>query len=345
MNTNNRLGLLFDERYLRHRTVRRSLENPERLRTLNEVVQERYAGKYAVYSPREASMAEVEAVHSRFYLEQLREHAAHPNPYSYDPDTYLMEESLPTAMLAAGGCLTLADEIMNGNIDCGYALIRPPGHHAEAGRGMGFCVLNNVAVTASYLLRRHRLQRILILDFDVHHGNGTQEIFYESPEVMFISLHQRDLFPATGRPDQVGRDGGRDYTCNVEVHPQFGDAEYTFLLGRLLQGIVEQFLPQIILVSAGYDGHRDDTISSTLLSSGWYGTAAAMIRQYAEESCEGRLLFVLEGGYNPASLQESVVATLDSLLEPRAARVGVPFSERADAVLREHPLKNRWNIL
>jgi len=306
---NNRLGLLFDERYLRHRTAKRSLENPGRLRLLNQVVLDRYAGRCTIVPPREATVAEIEAVHSRFYLDQLREHAAHPEPFSYDPDTYLMEESLHTAALAAGGCLTLGDAIMNGAIDCGYALVRPPGHHAEAGRGMGFCVLNNVAIVARYLRDRYQLQRILIIDFDIHHGNGTQEIFYESPEVMFVSIHQRDLFPATGRASETGSGAGAGYTFNVETHAQFGDAEYTFLLGRLLQGIVEQFLPQVILVS------------------------------------DGRLLFVLEGGYNPLSLQDGVLVTLDRLLEPDGARIGVPFSERAETVLRHHPLKSRWNIV
>ena len=342
---NNRLGLLFDQRFLHHRTTKRSLENPERLRLLNQVVNDRYHERSTIYMPREATTEEIEAVHSRFYLEQLREHVSHPDPYSYDPDTYLMEESLHTAALAAGGCLNLADAIMGGTIDCGYALVRPPGHHAEAGRGMGFCVLNNIAIVARYLRNRYQLQRILIIDFDVHHGNGTQEIFYESPEVLFVSIHQRDLFPASGRAGETGRDFGEGYTFNVEVYSQFGDAEYTFLLGRLLQGIVEQFLPQIILVSAGYDGHRDETISGTVLSSAWYGTAAAMIRQYALEVCDGRLLFVLEGGYNPASLQDAVLVTLDRLLEPAGTRIGVPFSERAEAVLCDHPLKHRWNII
>lgn len=342
---NNRIGLVFDERYLRHKTAKRSLENPERLRFLTSAVQQRYAGRYNLCPPREATVEEVEAVHSRFYLDQIREHAAHPNPFSYDPDTYLMEESLYTAGLAAGGCLALADEIVNGNLDYGYALIRPPGHHAEPGRGMGFCVMNNIAITAQYLRKHYGLNRILILDFDVHHGNGTQEIFYESDEVLFASLHQRDLFPGTGKADQTGSEDGCGYTFNVEVHPQFGDTEYTFLIGRLLQGVIEQFLPQIILVSAGYDGHKDDTISSTLLTTSWFGTVATMLKQYAGEACDGRLLFVLEGGYNIDSLQASVLATLDSLLAPPVTRVGVPYSERGESVLKKHPLKNRWNIV
>jgi acetoin utilization deacetylase AcuC-like enzyme len=341
---NNSFGLLLDHRCFRHVIEQKSLENPERIRHLYATAQERYAGRYTCLRPREADSEEVEAVHSYFYLDQIREHAAHPNPYSYDPDTYLMEESLYTARLAAGGCLSLADEIMSGNLDFGYALIRPPGHHAEPGRGMGFCILNNVAITARYLLKKYQLKRILVFDFDVHHGNGTQEVFYESDEVLFVSLHQRDLFPGTGKATETGSGAGRGYTLNVPVHPQFGDVEYTCLVGRLLQGVIEQFMPQIILVSAGYDGHRDDTISSTVLSTDWYGTVATMLKQYAQEICDGRLMFVLEGGYNPESLEASVIASLDSLLAPAVPRVGVLHSDRAALILQDHPLKNRWNI-
>lgn len=340
-----RLGILFDPRCLHHRIEQFSLENPERIRNLQALVQERFGGRYGAFTAREASMSAIEAVHSRFYLEQIRELARHPNPYAYDPDTYLMKESFHVARLAAGGCLKLADEIVSGNIDSGFALVRPPGHHAEPGRGMGFCLLNNVAIAARYLEEHYQFRRILIVDYDVHHGNGTQEVFYDSAQVLFVSIHQSGLFPTTsGGRNETGRGEGRGYTFNVPVHPQFGDVEYTFLLGRLLQGIVEHFMPQIILVSAGFDGHRDDPISSVLLSTRWFGIVATMLKQYAADCCENRLLFVLEGGYNPISLEASVIATIDSLLAPDVPRVGVLHSERAERVLRGHPLLGRWNI-
>ena len=256
-----------------------------------------------------------------------------------------MEESFTTARLAAGGCLALCDAIVAGEIDSGYALIRPPGHHAEPGRGMGFCVLNNVGIAAQYLRNHYQFKRILAIDFDVHHGNGTQEIFYDTDEVLFVSIHQRDLFPNTGHERECGREKGEGYTVNVPLPSQFGDDEYTFLLGRLLQGIVEQYMPQIILVSAGYDGHQEDPISTTMLSTRWFGMVTTMLRQYAQECCEKRLLFILEGGYNPVSLQESVLASLDSLFAPGTTRVGVMHSERASRVLRQHPLRARWNII
>lgn len=341
---NKRVGLVVDDRLLKHSIARHSPENPTRLRHLSATVRERYRTDCRFFQARTAATTDIEAVHSRFYLEQLREHQLRPEPFSYDRDTYLMKHSLATAELAAGGCLELADQIMAGELDYGFAMIRPPGHHAEPGRGMGFCIFNNVAVTAEYLRRRYQLHRILILDFDAHHGNGTQEMFYDTDEVLVISVHQRDIFPFTGKAVETGAGKGEGYTINVPVFAQFGDVEYTFLLGRILQSVAEQYLPQIILVSAGYDGHRDETISGTTLSTEWFGLITTMLKQYAREICGGRLLMVLEGGYNPVCLEASVVATIDSLLTVRRDRIGVFFSERANQLLKDHPLHNRWTL-
>jgi acetoin utilization deacetylase AcuC-like enzyme len=338
-------GLLFDRRYYDHTIPLPSLENANRVRGLYHTLEgSGYAGQFQMYRPREASTADIEAVHSSFYHEQLREHVNTDNPYSYDRDTYLMEQSLYTASLAAGGCMELADRIVAGEIDSGFALIRPPGHHAEAGRGMGFCVFNNVAITAEYLRRVYGLQRILIIDFDVHHGNGTQSVFYDTEQVFFVSIHQDKLFPFTGSAHEIGSGRGQGYTINLPIHQQFADQEYMYLMGKVLGAVVEQYLPQIILVSAGYDGHRDDTISRTLLTTGWYAAITELLKYLAHEACDNRLLFVLEGGYNPVSLQESVLATVDSLLQPVGRRPGVVHSDRAARILDNHPLNTRWTV-
>ncbi len=342
---NSKVGFLVDDRYLDHAISRRSPENPQRIRGLAKLVRERYAARCLACQARIADPAAIEAVHSSFYLQQLREHILRPDPYSYDRDTYLMEQSFYVAELAAGGCLELADRIMAGDIDAGFAMIRPPGHHAEPGRGMGFCVFNNVAITAQYLRRNYQLNRILILDFDVHHGNGTQEIFYDTDEVLFISVHQRGIFPFSGEMSELGTGKGEGYTINIPVYLQFGDAEYTFLLGRVLQSVVEQYLPQIILVSAGYDAHRDETISGTMLTTQWYGLITKMLQQYARDACGDRLLLILEGGYNPGSLETSVLATFDSLLAPRQDKIGVFYAERADRLLKNHPLRKFWTLV
>lgn len=340
----NRVGLVVDDRYLHHSISQPSLENPERIRNLAAVVRKEYAEKCRITQGREASLDDIELVHSEFYLEQLKEHSLRVDPFSYDKDTYLMEHSIYTAQLATGGCLELADALMTDSLDSGFALIRPPGHHAEPGRGMGFCVLNNVSITAEYLRKQYGLNRILIIDFDAHHGNGTQEAFYDTDEVFVLSLHQRDIFPFSGEETETGFGDGEGYTLNFPVYAQFGDPEYTFLLGRMLQVVVEQYLPQIILVSAGYDAHQDDTISGTTVTTEWFGVATALIKQYAEAACDGRLLMVLEGGYNPVSLEASVLETLDSLLVRRQSKIGVMHSERANNLLVNHPFRNYWTL-
>lgn len=338
-------GILYDRRYYDHSISRISLENAGRVRNLYATLEgPGYAGQMRTFRPREASVADIEAVHSAFYLEQLREHVNLEDPYSYDRDTYLMELSLYTAALAAGGCLELADRVMAGEIDYGFALVRPPGHHAEPGRGMGFCVFNNVAITAEYLRRAHGLQRILILDFDVHHGNGTQTVFFETEQVFVVSIHQEKLFPFTGQAREIGSGRGRGYTINLPVHQQFSDAEYTYLLGKVLGGVVEQYLPQIILVSAGYDGHCEDSISRVQLTTHWYATITELLKHLAHEACDDRLLYVLEGGYNPASLEASVLATVESLLLPVGRRPGVAYSDRGARILNNHPLHDFWTI-
>lgn len=338
-------GILFDNRYFDHSISRPSPENALRLRSLYQTLgNEVYKNSLQRFSPRQATNEEIGAVHSNFYLEQVREHALTGDPFSYDRDTYLMDLTLYTAQLAAGGCLELADRIMDSTIDYGFALIRPPGHHAEAGRGMGFCVLNNVAVTAAYLKKVYGLQRILIVDFDVHHCNGTQSIFYESDQVMVISLHQEKLFPFTGKPNETGSGRGKGHSINIEVYPQFGDQEYTFLFGKILGAVVEQYMPQIILVSAGYDAHKDDNMSKTLLTTSWFVTAAEMLKYFAGECCNNRLLFVLEGGYNPRALETSVLATIDALVQPVGPLPGITYSERAANVLQGHPLHAHWTL-
>lgn len=342
---NNTTGLVFDNRYFSHVIERQSPENPERLRNLYQILESsNYKRRYTRIDPREIHISDVHSVHSSFYIDQLRQHSINPDPYSYDKDTYLMDQSIHTAQLAAGGCFQLLDKIMSKELSNGFALIRPPGHHAEMGRGMGFCIFNNVALAARYLMQQYGLSRIMIIDFDVHHGNGTQDVFYEDNQVLFLSIHQKGIFPFSGDPHETGKGKGEGYSVNVPVFSQFGDTEYTFLLGRLMQSLAEQYMPQFILISAGYDAHQDDTISTTTVSTEWYKTATMMLRQYAEEACDGRLLFVLEGGYNPESLESSVLATIDGLLQPMNGRVGVMHSSRAEKVLLDHPARGFWTI-
>ena len=223
-----RCGLLLDDRFFKHAIHQPSPENPKRLRSLYSSINKNFRESFHFLEPRQASVENITAAHSTFYLDQLAEHLMKADPFSYDRDTYLMEDSYNTALLAAGGCLEMADCIMSAELNHGFALIRPPGHHAEPGRGMGFCILNNIGITAKYLLETYGLKRILILDFDAHHGNGTQEMFYESDNVLVVSLHQSGIFPFSGTVDEMGSEDGTGYNINLPVFAQFGDQEYTF---------------------------------------------------------------------------------------------------------------------
>jgi acetoin utilization deacetylase AcuC-like enzyme len=338
-------GVLFDRRYYEYNLPRLSLENADRLRGLYRTLEgPEYRGRLQVCRPRQATAAEIAYAHSPFYLEQLRQRVTTDAPACYDQDAYLMEQSLYAAGLAAGGCLEMADRIMAGDIDYGFALIRPPGHHAEPGRGVGFCVFNNVAITAEHLRRVHGLERILILDFDVHHGSGTQSVFYDSDQVVFVSIHQQDLFPYTGLAEEVGCGKGQGYTINLPTDPLCADPEYMHLLDKVLSGVAARRQPQMILVSAGFDGHCEDPISTTLLTTRWYAAITELLKHLARETCEDRLMFVLEGGYNPAALEESVLAVVESLLQPAGNRPETIHSERAARILERHPLRASWTI-
>jgi acetoin utilization deacetylase AcuC-like enzyme len=342
---NKKPGILLDHRLFRHVIDRQSPENPERLRRLyDDLNTPDHRHRFLRIQAKYADRPTVESVHSRFYLDQIQEYARSANPFSYDRDTYVMSETLDCAMLAAGGCVQMAEAVMAGAVDRGFALVRPPGHHAEPGRGMGFCVLNNVAIVATWLRKAYGLRRILIFDFDVHHGNGNQEAFYGSSEVLVFSIHQKDVFPFSGSMAELGEGQGLGYTVNIPVYPQYGDIEYTYLAGQVLQALVEQYMPQFILISAGFDGHVDDPISKTCLTTGWYATVTRMIRRVAMEYCDNRLMLVLEGGYNPASLHASVMAAVEALEEPDPRRVGILPSERAARLIADHPAKQFWTF-
>ncbi len=325
------IGVVSDERYFYHRLEQKTKECPERLRDIYlEIKKPSYSKYIKGFSPRSITDEEMLSVHSQFFIDQIIHYSVYENPFAYDKDTYLMRDSLVTAQLASGGCIVLADAIMTGEIDRGFALVRPPGHHADTGRGSGFCILNNIAITAKYLEDKYKLDRILIIDFDVHHANGTQEIFYLSDKVLVISIHQEDIFPFSGKVEDFGKKNGYGYNINIPVNSQYGDLEYKYIFGKVIQNIAEQYLPQIILVSAGFDAHEDDSISKTCVTTKGFSDIAEILKYFAKMFCNDKLLYVLEGGYNHDSLKDSVMTTIDSLIEGDVEKPGFGFSSRAE---------------
>lgn len=248
----------------------------------------------AVHAPREA----VAAVHSESYLTRLSRTSALSDTVMFGLDTYVTPQSYATAQLAAGGVLEAVRAVMQGDVDNALASVRPPGHHARPAEGMGFCLLNNIAIAARYGTAVLGLDRVLIVDFDVHHGNGTQDIFYADPSVLFISSHQSPLYPGTGALYEMGEDAGEGFTINVPLPPGVGDAGYRSVYEEIVVAAARRFAPQLILVSAGYDAHWADPLANMRLSLTGYADLSRILIDLAAELCRGRIVFVLEGGYN-----------------------------------------------
>jgi len=266
-------------------------------------------------APRAADDSELLRVHAPAHLARIAA-AVRQAPAQLDADTFVSARSLEVARLAAGATVDLARAVARGRAPSGLAAVRPPGHHAEAQRAMGFCLFNNVAVAARALQAEQEAERILIVDWDVHHGNGTQHVFEADRDVLYFSTHQYPFYPGTGSFEEVGRDAGFGATLNVPMPPGCGDDEYTGVLRRVLAPAARGFQPDVMLVSCGFDAHAADPLASMALSSAGFLAMAQIVRSLAEELCGGRLALVLEGGYDPRGLEEGSAAVLEGLLGP-----------------------------
>ena len=331
-----RTALISDRRYLNHFAGRSHPERPERAAVMNEMAAALGRPGLVALSPREASDAELELVHTPAHVAEVRRSATMPR-YDFDPDTHTSPDSCQTALLAAGGVLTAAEAVMDGAADNAFAIVRPPGHHALARRAMGFCLFNNVAIAARYLTRRRGIKRVLVVDWDVHHGNGIQDIFYDSPEVLYFSTHQFPFYPGTGALDETGMGEGAGYTVNAPMPATFGDAEYLRVFDEILAPVARQYRPEFILVSSGFDAHFRDPLGGMRLTEDGFAALARRVKRIAAECCEGRMVAALEGGYDLEALAESGRSVLielgreaDEPIAPAAdgARV-IPIIERS----------------
>ena len=308
-------------------------ESPERLGEIYQMIEEeemrgRFLGKVR---PRPATREEIEMVHSPAYIDLVASTA--DKPYvRLDMDTSTCAKSYETALLAAGGLLELIKVVMQGKLNNGFALVRPPGHHAERDRAMGFCLFNNIAIGARYALRNFSLQRILIVDWDVHHGNGTQNSFYEDPQVLYFSTHRYGFFyPGTGGATEVGKGRGEGFTVNVPFSTGAGDADYGNIFEKLLKPIALEYQPQLILVSAGFDTHYNDPLGGMEVSEKGYARMTQILMEIAGATAQGKLVLTLEGGYNVTSQKRSVKAVLEELSQAfPLEKNDLPEKEKAD---------------
>jgi acetoin utilization deacetylase AcuC-like enzyme len=307
-----RTALISDRRFLKHFAGRSHPERPERAAVMIEMADDLHRPGILALSPREARTEELELCHDPAYIAEVKRSASMPH-YDFDGDTHASPDSYQTALLAAGGVLTAVEAVMDGAADNAFAIVRPPGHHALAMRAMGFCLFNNVAIAARYLIRHRGLKRVLVVDWDVHHGNGIQDIFYESPEVLYFSTHQFPFYPGTGTLDEIGYGAGAGYTVNAPMPASFGDDEYLRVFDDLLAPVVRQFRPEFILVSSGFDAHFRDPLGGMRVTEDGFTALARRVKRMAAEHCGGRMVAALEGGYDLQALAASGRSVIEEL--------------------------------
>ena len=312
-----RTGLVYHPLYLEHDMGAGHPESPDRLRAIiSRLERSGVLGRLVRIDPSPASDEWITQVHAPSYVEALKRRAPTTGRVSLDPDTAMSAGSLPAAYLAAGGALAAADAIVAGSVEHAFCAVRPPGHHAERERAMGFCFFNNVAIAARYLQRRHALARVLIVDWDVHHGNGTQHTFDDDPSVLFFSTHQYPHYPGTGHGSESGEGRGKGTTINVPMKAGEGDDAYRAVFQNVLLPAADAFQPDAVIVSAGFDAHKDDPLAGMGLTEEGYADLTRMVVSIAKRHSRGRLLSCLEGGYNlralSASVERHVLVLLDA---------------------------------
>jgi len=306
-------GIVWDPAYLEHVTDEGHPDHPRRLVPLYRKLRDADGnGHFVTLAPPEASDEQILLVHRSSYLERVRATATQ-GASSLSTDTLTCEQSWNTAKLAVGGTIEAIRQVVDGRLANALVLARPPGHHAERSRAMGYCIFNNVAVGAMAARTLMGLERVMVVDWDLHHGNGTQHVFERDPSVFFFSSHQFPHYPGTGHLTETGLGPGEGTTMNVPLSKGIGDGEFAAIYQRLLAPVARAFKPQLILVSAGFDIHIDDPLGGMRVTPAGFAGLTRLILDIAESTCRGRAVFCLEGGYNADALTESALAMIDEL--------------------------------
>lgn len=305
-------ALVTDRAYAKHFAGKSHPERPERIQALIDMTDSLMRPGLEHRAPREATLEEISLCHDNDYIQMMRATSA-VDRFDFDPDTHACRDTYRTALLATGGVITAVEAVMDGAADNAFAMVRPPGHHALPDRAMGFCFFNNIAIAAQWLIKNRGLKRIMIVDWDVHHGNGTQEMFYESPEVLYASTHQYPHYPGTGSLREIGAGPGEGYTINAPMPADFGDDEYLRFFDDYILPIGRKFNPEFILVSSGFDCHWRDPLAQMRVTEDGFVAMARRVKKLAAECCDGKMAAVLEGGYDIEALANSGRVVLEEL--------------------------------
>jgi len=321
-------GLVYDRAFLAH-SLAQHPEGKERLEHILAVLQESgHLARLPRLTPRYATTQEIATVHTAPYIRSV-EVACQSGEHYLDPDTYIVPESYEVALLAAGSALIGLAAIMEGALQKVFVLCRPPGHHAEYDRAMGFCLFNNVAIAARVALDKYGLKRIAIIDWDAHHGNGTQNTFYTDPSVLVISLHHSPGYPGTGHLNEVGRGQGRGYNINIPLPGGCHDADYALFFDRVIIPVLDAYQPELIIISAGQDAYHKDPLGGMQVTWQGFDYMARALTRVAKHCAQGRMLLCLEGGYHLNGAAQAVRYIIDALLE----HPDMPPSELPPAML------------
>lgn len=312
------IDIIYDELCKGHENGSHHPERPERLDAVRRAI-ETFSNPEALSErqPENAPLEAITRVHDAAYVERFAQTAGQDRTV-FDMDTSANQDSYTAALRAAGGALAMTDAAVGAGPRAGgvpFALVRPPGHHAEYDHPKGFCFFNNVAIAAAHAIHHHGLSRVAVVDWDVHHGNGTQHLFEADPSVLYLSVHEYPLFPGTGRLEEVGRGDGAGYTVNVPLPAGQYDAQYVRVFRRIFEPIVSSFEPELILISAGFDAHTNDPLANMELSTAGFGVLTQIVMEWADTTSGGNIGFILEGGYNLGALTESIREVMACIID------------------------------